>query len=65
MEHNKEVDGEKGKGLVLIGGDLYAWTGVQVAEVWNKEREVFKRKLQQKEINQGGRKLLNLIEEEG
>ena len=51
--------------MVLIGGDLNAWTGVQRGEVWDEEREVFKRKLKYNEIDQEGRKLLNLIGETG
>ena len=55
----------KGKGFVLIGGYLNAWTGVQGGEVWGDEREVLKRKSKHKEIDQEGKKLLNLIGETG
>ena len=48
----------KGKGLVLIGGDLNAWTGVQGGEVWDEERELFKRNSKHKKIDQEGRMFL-------
>ena len=53
----------KEKGLVLIGGDLNAGTGVQGGEFWNEEREVFKRNSKHKEVDQEDRKLLNSIGE--
>ena len=40
MEHDKDVDGEKGKGFGVDRGDLNAWTGVQGGEVWDEETEV-------------------------
>ena len=42
---------------------MNAWTDVQGGEVWDEEKEVFKRNSKHKEIDQEGRKLLNLIGE--
>ena len=44
----------KEKGLVLMGGDLNAWAGIQGGEVCDKEREVFKSIAKHKEMDQEG-----------
>lgn len=51
------------KGLVLIVGDLNAWTEDQGGDVWVEVKEVFIRSSKHRKTDQEGRILLNLIGE--
>ena len=51
--------------LVLIGGDLNAWTGEHEGENWNEESESFRRVSKHKQVDQEGRILLELLGEAG
>ena len=51
--------------LVLIGGDLNAWTGEHRGENWNEESESFRRESKHKQVDQEGRILLEILGEAG
>lgn len=51
------MDREKDR-LVLIGGDLNAWTGKLGGGQWNEEMNMYKRESKHKEIDGERKKLL-------
>ena len=56
---------KKDNELVLIGGDLNAWTGEHGKENWDEESESFRRESKHKQVDQEGRILLEILGEAG